>query len=126
VDLRVSRNAACRGWLEETLMAMEAEGLLDGIRERSPPHYHVALFPEAYMAHIAPILEAERSAERAGVLTERLRLLSAGIPSPGAAGAAAPDGIGPRHAVWRVLALVPLAFLAVLLIGHGTRPPARG
>ena len=59
VDLRVSGRAACRAWLEGTLLAMEEDGALDVTRERYPPHYHVALFPDAYMALIQPELEAE-------------------------------------------------------------------
>ncbi|MBW3555045.1 MAG: hypothetical protein KY466_16175 [Gemmatimonadetes bacterium] len=61
VDLRVSSRADCRNWLEGTLLAMEEDGALDVTRERYPPHYHVALFPEAYMALIQPELEAERA-----------------------------------------------------------------
>lgn len=53
VDLRVSRSAACRNWLERTLMSLERQGVLDAIRERSPPHYHVALFPEPYTRYVA-------------------------------------------------------------------------
>ena len=49
VDLRVSRKAASRRWLEETLLSMEGQGLLDVTRERRPPHYHVALFPGPYL-----------------------------------------------------------------------------
>jgi hypothetical protein len=111
VDLRVSQTAACRDWMEETLMAMESQGLLDGIRERNPPHYHVALFPDAYLAHIGPLLEAERSAERVRVMTDRLGVLAAGV-----------SGAADRGGVWevlaRMLALVPMAFLLVLVIGH--------
>jgi len=63
VDLRISQRAASREWLENTLLSLEADGLLDVTRERNPPHYHVALFPEAYMAHVERLLERERLAE---------------------------------------------------------------
>jgi hypothetical protein len=116
-DLRVSQSAACRGWLEETFLVMEDQGLLDGIRERSPPHYHVALFPDAYMAHVAPLMEAERTAERAQELVERLAVLSAG---PVAVGAGIEGG-----RAWGFLAVVPGAFLAVLLVGRRTRAEGR-
>jgi LysM repeat protein len=53
VDLRVSGRAACRVWLERTLMSLERQGVLDAIRERNPPHYHVALFPEQYTRYVA-------------------------------------------------------------------------
>jgi hypothetical protein len=116
VDLRVSQNATCRSWLEDTLMTMEEEGLLDGIRERSPPHYHVALFPDAYMAHVAPMIAAEHSAERVHLMTERMAVLAAGMISV--------DGFHDRHQLWRLLGVVPLAFLAVLLIGRRATAPA--
>lgn len=51
-DLRVPRSARCRRWLEHTLLRWEGDGLLDVTRERSPAHYHLALFPEPYLAHI--------------------------------------------------------------------------
>jgi LysM repeat protein len=53
VDLRISGKAACRTWLERTLMSLERQGVLDAIRENRPPHYHVALFPEPYTRYVA-------------------------------------------------------------------------
>jgi hypothetical protein len=53
VDLRVSDRQQCRAWLEDALMVMEEAGALNGIRERSPPHYHVAIFPEQYEEYAA-------------------------------------------------------------------------
>jgi hypothetical protein len=53
VDLRVSDRQQCRAWLEDALMGMEEAGVLNGIRERSPPHYHVAIFPEQYAEYAA-------------------------------------------------------------------------
>ena len=52
MDLRVSRKASCRRWLENTLLAMERRELLDVTREQTPPHYHVALFPDAYRVRV--------------------------------------------------------------------------
>jgi hypothetical protein len=118
VDLRVSRSAACRSWLEQTLMEMEEEGLLDGIRERSPPHYHVALFPRAYMAHIEPVLEAERSADRVRLAAERLNGLRAASPIP-------TESMPDRRPLWRILALIPASLLAAFVIGRGSRRPLR-
>jgi hypothetical protein len=124
VDLRVSQNGACRNWLETTLMEMEGQGLLDGIRERNPPHYHVALFAPAYMEHIVPILEAEREAREAELeaerSAERAQLLAGRLGMDVTAAAVDPEVLT-RASPWRVVALVPLAFLAVLLIG-GRRP----
>lgn len=52
IDLRIPRTPDCREFLEARLLAMEEEALLDITRELSPPHYHVALFPEPYAAWV--------------------------------------------------------------------------
>jgi hypothetical protein len=52
VDLRISRDADCRAWLEGTLLALESRSILDVTRERNPPHYHIAVFPGAYSAYL--------------------------------------------------------------------------
>jgi hypothetical protein len=59
VDLRIPRLAMQRKWLEETLLSLEERDLLDVTRERHPPHYHVAVFPEQYAAHVARLVAAE-------------------------------------------------------------------
>ncbi len=66
LDLRVSRPATCRRWLENTLLSLEATGVVDATRERSPPHYHVAVFPRPYALHVAQLLarDSARKAER--------------------------------------------------------------
>lgn len=53
VDFRISQSPTCRKWLEEELLALERANLLDATRETSPPHYHVAIFPEALRSHLA-------------------------------------------------------------------------
>ena len=53
LDLRRSRRAACRAWLERTLLDLEDEGVLEATRERWPAHYHVALFPAPYKRYLA-------------------------------------------------------------------------
>lgn len=50
VDLRIPALGKCRTWLERTLLGMEAADVLDVTRERNPPHYHVAVFPEVVRA----------------------------------------------------------------------------
>lgn len=64
VDLRVSRDADCRGWLSAELLEMETMGLIDATLERSPPHYHVAVFPAEFGAYHALLAAAETEAER--------------------------------------------------------------
>jgi len=55
VDLRYSRNAKCRKWLENTLTELEAKGVLDATKERRPVHYHIAVFPTAYTNYVAKL-----------------------------------------------------------------------
>lgn len=52
VDLRLSRQRACRSWLEGVLLSLERAGVLEATRERYPAHYHVALFPRSYLAYV--------------------------------------------------------------------------
>jgi hypothetical protein len=79
VDLRVSRKAACERWLSRTLLSLEENGVLDATRERRPPHFHVALFPEAYMRYVNGL----------GARATRLASSSRPAPNPGAAAAEA-------------------------------------
>lgn len=60
VDLRISRKRSCVQWLEKTLLSLEKQGVLDVTRERRPPHYHIALFPEPYTRYVTTL--ARRSA----------------------------------------------------------------
>ncbi|HDZ08180.1 DUF5715 family protein [Pseudohongiella sp.] len=55
VDLRIPSNGRCRAWLENTLLSLEKNYVLDVTRERRPPHYHVAVFPETYINYLATI-----------------------------------------------------------------------
>ena len=48
VDLRISSRRRSSQWLERELLNLERQGVLDVTRERRPPHFHVALFPDAY------------------------------------------------------------------------------
>lgn len=84
VDLRVSDRAACREWLENAILGMEKNGLVDGIREYNPPHYHVAIFPSQYTAY-AMERAAEEAAREAELQAEREAALAAvEIPLPAA------------------------------------------
>ena len=51
LDLRRPRGT-CRQWLERTLLYLEGQAVLDATAERSPPHYHVAVFPGQYAAYV--------------------------------------------------------------------------
>lgn len=52
LDIRVSSDAGCRRWLENTLVSLEKKGVLDATREHNPAHYHVAVFPDKYYAYL--------------------------------------------------------------------------
>ena len=53
VDFRVPSNPTERAFLERALLKMERDGVLDATRERTPAHYHVAVFPEQYEVYAA-------------------------------------------------------------------------
>jgi nucleoid-associated protein YgaU len=59
VDLRISRKASCRRWLERTLISLESRRVIDATKERRPAHYHVAVFPAAYESYVRR-LEGDR------------------------------------------------------------------
>lgn len=120
VDLRVLDRASCREWLESTLLSLEAQDLLDVTRERRPPHYHVAIFPAAYRAHVERLVaadsarEAAEEARLARARTERARaaLAAASAFAPTAAPAPAP---GADREGWLTLAGLPLLGAAFAL-----------
>jgi hypothetical protein len=45
-DLRRSDRRVCRQWMDRTLLALEAEGMIEATLEHYPQHYHVAVFPD--------------------------------------------------------------------------------
>ena len=52
VDLRYSGNRNCRLWLERVLGDLEQTRDLEATRERYPPHYHIAIFPNQYAGYV--------------------------------------------------------------------------
>ena len=71
IDLRYSRNRNCRNWLEGVLGSLEGSGVLEATRERSPAHYHVALFPQQYASYVVGI--TTRSADRIAQIDYKVR-----------------------------------------------------
>ena len=72
LDLRRPANRRCRGWLEDTLMYLESMGVLEATRERSPPHYHVAIYPRDY-AHYVATRASRRATQSAPVVAASQR-----------------------------------------------------
>ena len=64
LDLRAPRRTACRRWLERTLLSLEGKGVLDATRERRPAHYHVAIFPAAYLSYVEALTGDTKLAAR--------------------------------------------------------------
>jgi hypothetical protein len=109
VDLRISQVQPCRRFLEDTLLELEAEGVLDLTRERAPPHYHVAIFPRAFMDHaVAHLGVPEPAAARAYERTTR----SGEDPSPR-------TGMPFVYALLIGTALASLVILALVLRRRG-------
>ena len=52
LDLRRPNNWRCRSWLEGVLSSLEDRRVLEATRERFPPHYHVAVYPQAYTRYV--------------------------------------------------------------------------
>lgn len=53
LDLRYPRRTSCRSWLENTLLHLEAKGTIEASFERSPAHYHLAVFPRPFAQLLA-------------------------------------------------------------------------
>ena len=88
VDLRIPADAAARAFVERSLLEMERAGVLDVTRERSPAHYHIAVFAEKWAPYVArqDSLAAIENARRLAEARESARRAAAAV-------AAAP---GPR------------------------------
>ena len=76
LDIRRSNSPACRSWLESVLLSLEGSGVLEATRERSPPHYHIAVYPDPYAQYVTALNSREadsRSTVSADVLDYRVR-----------------------------------------------------
>jgi LysM repeat protein len=80
LDLRASRKSSCRRWLEGTLLSLEAKGVLEATRERRPAHYHVAIFPSAYLSYVENLTGDTKLAARAN-RQEGIKIATASKPN---------------------------------------------
>ena len=120
VDFRVSRNSKCRDWFEKALLALERKDVLDATRERNPPHYHVAVYPDAYRAYAATLKPAERPSSSPTVLRPRAMPENESAPAAPASGEAARTAPSPSSGAEPPMVLVVLSSIA-LLFGIGWR-----
>lgn len=67
LDVRYSRDRNCRTWLEGVLATLEKQGLLEATRERSPVHYHIALYPDQYASYVDQLLARQAVAGQVSV-----------------------------------------------------------
>ena len=119
IDLRVPQDRDARKWLEETLLELEAGNLLDVTRERRPPHYHVAVFPEAYEAYVLPKIArevAEAAARAAEAATRALGTVAVAATQP---------AIEPSFPALATAALIGGAVIALTAAGVGVRHARR-
>ncbi len=61
IDVRRSWSRACRSWLERVLLQLEGSGVLEATRERYPPHYHMAIYPNQYTRYVTQLTQQARS-----------------------------------------------------------------
>lgn len=52
VDFRKPQTEACLRWLRATLLELESDGRLEATEERSPAHFHVAVFAKEYTRYV--------------------------------------------------------------------------
>lgn len=136
VDLRVSQSAACRQWLEGTLLSLEAKGLLDVTREKRPPHYHVAIFTGEYSAYVARSQDRDEDSAAAALQDQLAAVMPdtgeaapeattpfAAEAVPAAASALAASTPAAPHNGARTAG--PLAVLLLGLLGYMLRPDRR-
>jgi hypothetical protein len=82
VDFRIPARTKARAWLEATLLELERTEVLDVTRERTPPHYHVAVYPVAYRAYLERVTGPATSAQPPVAAQPAAAAVSAPVPSP--------------------------------------------
>jgi hypothetical protein len=115
IDLRIPARTDCRRWLETRLLELQAADVLEVIRERRPPHYHVGLFTAAYRQ----LVEAEVEVERARMWAEEEALLRSTLSAAHIGGSMG----GGRYRWLMLLVLTPGIGLVALRWRRAPSPP---
>ena len=71
LDLRRPRSGSCRQWLERVLLSLEKQRVLEATLEHRPPHFHIAIFPDAYRQYVSRI--TSKSSSRLATYTVQRR-----------------------------------------------------
>lgn len=123
VDFRVPKTPAERAFLERSLLAMEKAGLLDVTRERTPAHYHVAVFAEPTLAWVARRDSADAVATRAAALARAAAIASRDIAQ--VPRRMSVDSINESRLPQFVAAMMALLAMAVSLLHRPTEARSR-
>jgi hypothetical protein len=119
VDFRVPASSTDRAYLESSLLAMEKAGVLDVTRERSPAHYHVAVFADAFTRYAARRDSVDAAAAAVRSRAEAL----ARSAKAAAAAAVTPSEEGPQTGL--LLGLALLVALTAPVVFRASRTHAR-
>lgn len=76
IDFHVPTERQCKAWLENTTLKLEDINVLEVTLERSPPHYHVAVYPNPYTAYLA------RKSDKAKVVVTKVQPPAKAKPKP--------------------------------------------
>ena len=132
VDFRVPSNPHHRRWLENTLLTLESLELLDATRERRPPHYHVAVYPDRYATYVESQVEREASRAAGIEVADAPEGTSAASLEPSAVSdsahedAAKEPAVGPDPVSARVPIAATLGIAVVGIAGMVRRRVRRG
>ena len=120
-DLRVSSKPECRAWLESALLSLEERELLDVTRERSPPHYHVALYPDLYFAYVQPMLARDSAIAAEQEREQAARLALAAIEEAGSSLVASEETVPGDRAPLAARNIALIFGVIVVVGGAGAR-----
>jgi hypothetical protein len=123
VDLRIPPTAKHRAWLERTLLALEEAGVLDVTRENNPPHFHVAVFPDAYREHVARLdaAAALARADSARAVPVEVEVAAAAPATVAEAPAVRPPAVRGSTVLALLGVLAPLSLIAAAVLASVTR-----
>ena len=124
VDLRVPATAAEREFLERSLLALERDGILDVTRERTPAHYHIAVFagPFGTWAAMRDSTDAANSSRAALLAAARSAMTRSGAAVREVASSAVASS---SSVLAFAVVMAVLAALSLLVLGRPAPAVAR-